>query len=69
MKDALIWKIMTKFVWIRAKTFSCLRDDSSDYKKAKSTRKCITNRKPKIEIYKICLEATQLKNKINYLDK
>ena len=37
-------------------------------KKAKGTKKCVVKRKLKFESYKNCLEATQLENKINYLE-
>ena len=37
-------------------------------KKAKGTKTCII-RKTKFENYKNCLEATQLENKMNYLEK
>ena len=60
---------MTKFVGLRAKTYSYLRDDGSVDKKAKGTKKCIIKRKVKFENSKNCLEATQLENKINYLEK
>ena len=46
-------KIMTKLVRLRAKTYSYL----TDYGKFEN------------ENYKNCLEATQLDNKIRYLDK
>ena len=42
-----------------------LRDDGSENKKAKGTKKCVIKRKLKFENYKNCLKATQLKNKIN----
>ena len=58
-----------KFVGLRAKTYSYLIDDGSKDKKAKSTKKCVIKRKLKFENYKNCLEATQLENKINYLEK
>ena len=61
MKDELHEKIMTKFVGLREKTYSYLIDDSNEDKKAKGTRKCV--------IKKNCLEATQLKNKKNCLEK
>ena len=44
-------------------------DDGSENKKAKGTIKCVIKRKLKFENYKNCLEATQLDNKIKYLEK
>ena len=38
-------------------------------KKQKAQKKCFLKRKLKFENYKNCLEATQLDNKINYLEK
>ena len=38
-------------------------------KKEKGTKKCVIKRKLKFENYKNCLEATQLGNKINHLEK
>ena len=58
-----------KFVGQRPKTYSYLIDDSSEDKKAKVTKKCVLKRKLKFENYKNCLEATQLDNKIKYLEK
>ena len=69
MKNELAGKIMTKCVWLTAKTYSYLIDDSSEDKKAKGTKKCVIKRKLKFENYKNCLEATQLDNKIKYLEK
>ena len=69
MKDELGGKIITKFVGLRAKTYSYLIDDGSVDKKAKGTKKCVIKRKLKFKNYKNCLEATQLENKINYLEK
>ena len=65
MKHKLGGKIMVKFVGLKAKTYSYLIDD----KKAKGTKKCVIKRKLKFENYKNCLEATQLKNKTNHLEK
>ena len=56
-------KIMTKFVGLRAKTYSYLRDDVSEDKKAKSIKMCVIKRKRKFENYTSCLEATQIENK------
>ena len=69
MKDGLGGKIITKFVELRAKTYSYLIDDSSEDKKVKSTKKCVIKRKIQFENYKNCLEATQLENNIYYLEK
>ena len=38
---------MIKFVGLKAKTYSCLIDDSSEDKKAKGTKKCVVKRKLK----------------------
>ena len=39
MKDQLGGKIMTKFIGLRAKTYSYLIDNDSEDKKAKGTKK------------------------------
>ena len=52
MKDELIGKVTTKYVGLRAKTSSDLKDDGSEDKKAKDTRKCAITRKLKFESYK-----------------
>ena len=59
---------MTKFVVLRAKTYSYSIDGGSE-DKAKGTKKCIIKRKLKFENYKNCLKATQLANKKNRLEK
>ena len=69
MKDKLDRKIMTKFVGLRAKSYIYLIDYVSEEKKVKGTKKCVIKRKLKFEYYKNCLEATQLENKINHLEK
>ena len=60
---------MTKFVGLRAKTYSYLIDDVSEDKKAKGTKKCVIKKPLKFQDYKNCLEATQLVTKINYIEK
>ena len=67
MKDELGGKIMITFVGLQAKTYGCLKDDGSKDKKVKGTKKCVLKRKLKFVNYKNCLEATQLKNKVNCL--
>ena len=49
MKAELGGKIMTKFVGLRAKTYSYLIDDSNEDKKAKGTKNCVIKRKLKFE--------------------
>ena len=68
MKDELGGKIMTKCVGLIAKTYSYLMDDGSENKQQKA-QKLISQKKLKFENYKNCLEATQLDNKIKYLEK
>ena len=60
---------MTKFVGLGSKTYSYLIDDSSEDKKTKGTKKCVIKIKIRFENYKNCLEAIQLDNKINHLEK
>ena len=69
MKVKLDGKIMVKFAGLSAKACSYLIDDSSEDKKVKDTKKCVIKRKLKFENYKSCLEATQLENKINHIEK
>ena len=69
IKDEIGGNIMTKFVELRAKSYSYLVDDGSEDKKGKGTKKCDIKRKLKFENYKNCLEVTQINNKINYLEK
>ena len=56
---------MKKFVGLRAKTYSHLKDNNDEDKKAKDTKNCVIKRKLKFEDYKNCLEAAQIENKIN----
>ena len=51
MKDKLGGKIMTKFVGLRAKTYSYIIDDGCEDKKAKSSKKCVIKRKLRFEKY------------------
>ena len=67
MKDELGGKIMKEFVGLRAKTYSYLKDNNDENKKAKGTKKCVIKRKLKFQDYKNCLEAAQIERKINYL--
>ena len=69
LKDELGEKIMKEFLGSRGKTYSYLMDDSSEDKKTKGTKTCAIKGKLKFENYKNCLEATQLENKINHLEK
>ena len=69
LKDELGEKIMKEFLGSRGKTYSYLMDDSSEDKKTKGTKTCALKGKLKFENYKNCLEATQLENKINHLEK
>ena len=69
MKDEFGGKFKTNFFGLRRKPYSYLIDYSREDKKAKRTKKCVIKIKLKFENYKNCLEATQLDNKIKYLEK
>ena len=60
---------MTKFSGLRAKAFSYLLDDDSENKKAKDKKSVSSKRKFKFQNYANCLEAIQLENKTNHLEK
>ena len=69
LKDEIHGKFMMKFAGLREKTYSYLTDHGSEEKKAKSTKKWAIKRTHKFENCKNCLQATQLANKINHLQK
>ena len=48
MKDELGGKVMRKFVGLWSKTYSYLRNDGSEDKKAEDTKNCVIKRKLKI---------------------
>ena len=60
MKDELGGKIMNEFVGLTSKTYSYLKDNNDDDKKAKRTKKYVIKRKLKFQGYKNCLEAAQI---------
>ena len=65
----MVRKIIIEFVGLRAKVYNYFIDDVSEDNKAKWPKDCVINRKIKCEIYKNCLRAIQLHNKIYYLKK
>ena len=69
MEDESGGKIIIEFIGLKAKTFSYLIRNGSEYKKEKGIKKCVIKRKLKFENYKNCFEKTQLENKIHYLEK
>ena len=70
MNNELSGNIMIMFVGLKAKTCSFLIDDGSEDEKAKGTIKFITKKNNfNLKNYKNCLEATQLDNKIKYIEK
>ena len=60
MKNELGGQIMKEFVGLRAKTYSYLKDNKGEDKKAKGTKKYVIKRKLKFQDYKTCLEASEL---------
>ena len=51
------------------KIYSYLTDDSDGNKKSKGAKRYFIKRKLKFEDYKYCLEATDLKDKMNHPEK
>ena len=51
-KDELDEKIMTEFCALRGKAYAYLKEDGTEYKKAKVTKKCIIKRELMFENYK-----------------
>ena len=51
-KDELGRKLMKEFCMLRVKTYAYLKDDDSEKKKAKGTKKCIIKRRFMFENYK-----------------
>ena len=68
MKNELGGKIR-KFVGLRPKTSSYLKDSNDECKKAKCTKKCILKRKLKFKDCKNCLKTSQIVNIVNYVEK
>ena len=62
-------KVMKKFLGLRAKTYSSLKDNSDRDKKVKGTKRSELKKTLKFQNYKNCLEATQIENEINHLEK
>ena len=60
---------MKKFFGLGVKTYIYLIDYDIEDKKTKDTKMYVIKRKLKFQDYKNCLEANELENKINYLEK
>ena len=64
MKNEFYGRIMSKFVGLRAKSYSQLIDDSIEDKKQKAQKSVSYKENLNFKVIKNCLEATQLDNKI-----
>ena len=69
MKDKLGGKIITKFVGLRSKTYSYLKDNNDEGKKTKGAKGCVVKRKLKFKDYKNWLKSSQIINTVNCLEK
>ena len=67
--DLIRWKNHDKICQITGKKLQLLNSEGSKDKKVKGTKNCVIKRRLKFENYKNCLEATQLENKINHVEK
>ena len=59
---------MKTFVELSANTYSCLKDNSGEDKKAKGTKKCVIKRNLKFSDCKKYLKTSQIENRINCLE-
>ena len=57
MKDELDGKIMKEFVGLRSKTYSYLKDNYDEDRKAKVTKNYVVKKKLKFKDCKNCLKA------------
>ena len=53
--NELVGKIITEFVALRPKTYSCLDDYGNDHKKSKGTKKCVIKQKLMFQNFQDCL--------------
>ena len=53
---------MEYFVGLRAKTYSYLKNNNDEDKKAKETKMCVMKRNLKFKDYEKCLKASQIEN-------
>ena len=60
---------MKRFVGLRAKTYSCIKENNEENKKAKETKNFAIKRNLQLRNYKKCLKASQIGSKIIYLEK
>ena len=68
MKDEIGGQIMKELVGLRAKTYTYLKENNNEDRKAKGIKKCIIKSKFKFRDYENCLEAAQIENEINHLE-
>ena len=60
---------MKKFVGLEAESYNYLKDNNNEDKEAKGTKKCVIKRKLEFQDCRNCLEAAEIKNKLNHLEK
>ena len=51
-KDELGGKVITEFITLREKVYACLKEDGSEHKRAKGTKKCIIKKEIMFENYR-----------------
>ena len=69
MKDELEGQIVKEFVGLRAKTYSYLKENSNENKKAKGPKKRVIKRKFKFQDYKNCSKVARKERTMNCLEK
>ena len=68
MKDEVGGQITKEFAGLRAKSYTYVKDNNYEYKKAKGTKKCVIVRKLKFQDYKNWLEPAQIEREKKHLE-
>ena len=69
MRYELGEQIIKTFVELQGKTYSYLKENNDENKKAEGTKKCAIKRNLKFQTYKNCLKAALLEETTNCLEK
>ena len=69
MKDEVGRLIMKELFGLTAKSYRYSKDNNNEDEKPKDTKRCVIKRNLKFEDYKNVLDAVQIENEMNHLEK